>query len=260
MKRILCACLLICLLIPTALASEAGMVYDLLVGDGAGYGETALGDAVADAMAEQTGADVAILPAGALHGNLRGGQVTREEICRAVDGSLLLATAEVTPEQLYLLLEAGLERLTVDEREQLDVQASDSELFPQISGFDLWIDASAPVGERVYELRVNGGVLKREDGGSLTVCTAQSLLERIGISGESLETSPAAVLEAYVAGGHLEDAVTQGRIRLLGTLDDNLMDGIPLLVVVIVFAVMIVFAIAFVRHNGRPASKRYGTR
>lgn len=263
MKRVLFLFFIICLVVPAAAAESSeriGTVFDLLSRDCAGYSETALGDAAADAMAFQTDADLAILPAGALQGNLRGGQVSREEIYHAVDGGMELAVAQVTPAQLYSLLEYGLAELTVDDTECLDTDASSSEWFPQISGFDLWIDASAPVGERVYELRIDGNVVKRDGEGTFTLCTSFTWLCQMGIPGTAIDASPASALEAYIAAGQLEDSVTQGRIRILGTLDDNFMNSLPPFVILIVFAVVVVSAVGFVRYNGRPASKRYGTR
>ena len=260
MKGTLLLFFLIFFLTPTATAVETGTVYDLLSSEGAGYSETALGNAVTDAMVSLSGADLAILPAGALRGNLRGGQVSWDEICRAVDDELSLAVAQVTSAQLYSLLEFGLEQLTIDETEQLDREASASQWFPQIAGFDLWIDVSAPIGERVYELQVDKRAVTRRDEAVFTLCTSLALLQQFGISGEDINTSPASMLRTYILSGQLEEPVEEGRIRMLGTLDDNFMSNFSPFALLIIVIVMVSFAVLYVRYNGRSYHKRYGTR
>lgn len=255
MKRVLMACLLVFLLISRAHAEPVGMVEDLLSGEHSGWGESPLGDAVADAIAVGTGADVVVLPAQAIRGNLRGGQVSDTEVLRAVDDKMVLAVAEVDLITLELLLEDGLTRLTMTEAEKLDAQASDFERFPQISGFRLEVNVPGLVGERVWRI-----TLPEHLGETVTVCSAQGWLEELGIPCQQVEGTPATYAMAYIAQGGLSSGVESGRIRMLGTMDDDFMEGIPPIVVFVVLGIILVFAVGYVRVNGRPASKRYGTR
>lgn len=256
MKRAAVVCLMIFLLIPWAWAGQVGMVFDLLSASGAGWGETPLGDAVADALVSQTGADVAVLPAQALKGNLRGGQVTEEEVFRAVDNEMALAVVEVDLATLERLLEDGLTELAVDvETEKLDTEASDSPKFPQISGFFLEVNATGLAGDRVWSLALCSGGEEQ-----VMLCTSMEWLEELGISCQPVEGTPATLFLAHIAQGSLAKGLETGRIRILGTLDDHFMVGIAPLVILILLGVILVFAVSYVKINGRPASKRYGTR
>ena len=256
MKRLLIVLLSMLLLIPWAQAENSGMVADILFGADSEWSECSLGDATADAIAAGTGVEVAVLPALAIRGNLRGGQVTEEEVLRAVDGEMTLAVAEVDKATLKRLLEDGLSKLTVDvETERLDKAASSSPKFPQISGFALEVNASALVGDRVWRI-----TMPEQYGDLITLCSSRQWLEELGIPCKAVEGTPADYLIDYIAWGGLTDGVETGRIRILGTLDDNFMEGIPPLAVLLVLGVVLVFAVGYVRTNGRPKSKRYGTR
>lgn len=91
-----------------------------------------------------------MFPAGDLEQDLPVGEVRWEDVTRAVNEDRQLAEAEITPAQLYALLEELLSHLSVDlADESLDVEASAFAGFPQVSGFLLTVDASAPVGKGV---------------------------------------------------------------------------------------------------------------
>ena len=254
MTRILTA-LLMSLLLTLPAAAEGGVVTDFLDGSGSTWQESILGSAAADALAARSGAEAAILPGGTVLGNLRGGAVTEAEVLRALDDSMALAVAEVTIEDLARLLEDGLSHITLTPEERLDPQASSWARFPQISGFSLEIDASGPVGSRVWELN-----LPEESGETLMLCTSKAWLEELGISAEPIPGTPAELMLAYIEAGGLEKMPSKGRIRVLGTMDDNFMETFPLPAALVVLGLVLVFAIRHVRVNGRPAGKRYGTR
>lgn len=261
MKRIFIpALLLFALLITPALAAE-GYIGDLLAAEHREYSQTTLGSAVADSLRFVTGAEVVVLPAEALTGNLRGGAVSAEEVRRAVREDVELVSATLTAQQLYTLLEEGLSRLTVTEEETLDRESSAHPLFPQVSGCTLRVNVTSFPGERIWELRLSDGTdLLRDSPVSVTVCTSARLLAILPVEGVPLDTDPVRALIAYAETGALEKGVDSGRIQILGTADDRLIDAVPPFAILILMAVVIFFSVAFVRLNGRPVHRRYGSR
>ena len=237
------------------------MLSDMLYGENSGWSETSLGSAAADALVWETDAQAAILPGGIFRGNLRGGALTQDEIAQAVDSDVPLAVAQVTPAQLFSLLESGFSHLTLNERERLDKDLSDSDAFPQFSGIFVRADASAPPGTRIMSLTLDGSELTPEDLGTITLCAPVALLEACGKSLQQLPASRtvSAILYDYISSGALSQP-PESRLELIGTLDDSFMDHFPPAALALVLAVIILFAAVSVRHNGRPHSRRYGTR
>ena len=163
-----------------------------------GSGPSELGGLVADCVRWVAQTDLAIVPAGDLEQDLPVGEVRWEDVTRAVNEDRQLAEAEITPAQLYALLEELLSHLSVDlADESLDVEASAFAGFPQVSGFLLTVDASAPAGERAYAVTLEDGtVLDREDESTLlTMASTEHLIsggygptavDVIGVSGTAL--------------------------------------------------------------------------
>lgn len=241
----------------------SGTLGFLLTGSGSGWQETSLGSAAADAMAYGAETPLAVLPAGAIRGNLRGGAVSEEEVLRAVDGTEPLATASLTERQLWTILEDGLSALTVDETERLDTDASDSPMFPQISGFTMRADVSAPAGERIMELCLTDGRSLSRDGEELLrLCAPAQWMEAYDLEYEPVDgaCTAARLLLDYIEAGRLEREVRLGRIQILGTLDGSLMERVSPVAVWVALAAAMVFAASYVRLHGRPAHKRYGSR
>lgn len=87
---------------------------------GAGYSESALGDLLADAALEETGAQMAILPAGVMTGTLEKGAVFQSDLERVVPENAELVTARLTAADLAALLEQGVSKLSRNESEQID--------------------------------------------------------------------------------------------------------------------------------------------
>jgi 5'-nucleotidase len=115
--------------------------------------ECTMGDAVADAVRKYLGADIAIVNGGDLKANLPGGEITWDELRSAFAEDRPLATAIVTVRQLREILEAGVSHIRMNASERIDEPSSVYDGFPQISGFTLYYDASAPVGQRVHRMR-----------------------------------------------------------------------------------------------------------
>ncbi len=124
--------------------------------------ECTLGDAVSDAVRVATDADIAIINGGDLVRNLLPGDITWDALKATFKEDRILATVNVTPKTLRNILEAGLSHITIDNTEAIDIAASAYDGFPQISGFVLKYDASAPAGQRVYEVKYGGEPLDLE--------------------------------------------------------------------------------------------------
>lgn len=127
------------------------------------YLECTFGDAAADAVKFALGTDLAIVCGGDLVHNLLPGEITYNELKAAFREDRPLAVIDVTPKDLRVILEAGLSHVTLDETEKIDGAASAYDGFPQISGFTLSYDTTAPPGERLHEVKVNGKQISLED-------------------------------------------------------------------------------------------------
>ncbi|WP_306061177.1 bifunctional metallophosphatase/5'-nucleotidase [Natronococcus wangiae] len=109
--------------------------------------ESNLGNFVADAMRDETGADLALMNGGGIRSDaLYGpGEITNRTIVGILPFPNDVVILEVTGEILRVALENGVSQI-----EDL------SGRFPQVSGFSYTFDPDAPVGERVREVCIRG--------------------------------------------------------------------------------------------------------
>jgi hypothetical protein len=212
--------------------------------------ECQLGDLAADAIRDTLGTTVSMVGSGDLIGDLGTGAVTQE----ALDAALVdrpLVTAEVTPAQLYTLLEGALSQVVIDlDEEQIVAEESQFDGFAQISGMKLVWDGSAPVGERVYTLTLDDGTkLSREDEEtSLTIAGTDLMLEGgYGYSCDAVTTATQetthSALTSYLTRNEIS-SLTTGRITVIGTRDSTVLKRMSkpaLLAVVVVLAAIMVF-------------------
>lgn len=111
-------------------------------------GEAAMGNLVADAMRDATGADVTVTNGGGIRGNKlypAGHVMTRRDILIELPFRNLTVVYELTGAQLRAVLENGL----------ATAEAA-SGRFPQVSGLHVVADLARPAGSRIVELLVNG--------------------------------------------------------------------------------------------------------
>lgn len=143
--------------------------------------ESYLMDLAADAALEESGSRLALLPAQAVSGSLDQGAVFQSDLERIIPDDQPLVTAELSPAELRELLETGVSKLTKDNADRIDVSASAWEGFPHMAGgegFSWEYDVSAPVGERVQYIKVDGEELDLSDGESkLTVCSVPAMFD-----------------------------------------------------------------------------------
>ncbi len=124
------------------LAEVIGLSAERIVRDY--VGESDLGNLCADIVRERTGAQAALMPSGALRGDLPEGAVTRESVLDVFPFADHIEVLEVTGEALRLTLEQGLSL----ERGAL-----------QVSGLKIRYDPSRPIGRRLVEVRVGSRTL-----------------------------------------------------------------------------------------------------
>ena len=143
--------------------------------------ESYLMDLAADAALEESGSRLVLLPAQAVSGSLDQGAVFQSDLERIIPDDQPLVTAELSPAELRELLETGVSKLTKDNADRIDVSASAWEGFPHMAGgegFSWEYDVSAPVGERVQYIKVDGEELDLSDGESkLTVCSVPAMFD-----------------------------------------------------------------------------------
>ncbi|MFC6904916.1 bifunctional metallophosphatase/5'-nucleotidase [Halalkalicoccus tibetensis] len=112
------------------------------------YGESNVGNYVADVKREETGADVGLMNGGGLRSDqvYGPGPITRRTVVDVLPFPNELVTIDVDGESLRAALEHG-------------VSEPGHGRFPQVSGMSFAYDPDAPAGERVGEVEVNGEAL-----------------------------------------------------------------------------------------------------
>jgi 2',3'-cyclic-nucleotide 2'-phosphodiesterase (5'-nucleotidase family) len=108
--------------------------------------ETAIGNLIADALREATGAPIAITNGGGIRGNKvypAGAQITRRDVLTELPFGNTTNLVEITGGDIVAALENGV---------SLFEQRAGR--FPQVSGLAVVIDPSRPVGSRVVSVKV----------------------------------------------------------------------------------------------------------
>ncbi|MFB5763309.1 5'-nucleotidase C-terminal domain-containing protein [Paenibacillus medicaginis] len=108
-------------------------------------GETNLGDLVADAIRDVSGADVALTNGGGIRTSIPAGDVTKGQVISVLPFGNQVVTLEVTGADIKAALENGV-----------SAYPEPSGGFPQVSGMTFKIDTSAAAGSRVTSLMIDG--------------------------------------------------------------------------------------------------------
>lgn len=108
--------------------------------------ETNFGNLYTDALAEATGADVALINAGNIRADLEAGDLTIRNFMTALPYNELVLTKTLMGSQLIEILEHGLSGLPDAEGQ-----------FLQISGLTITVDADKPAGERLTSVMTSAG-------------------------------------------------------------------------------------------------------
>jgi 5'-nucleotidase / UDP-sugar diphosphatase len=107
--------------------------------------ETNLGNVVADAIREESGAEIAFVNSGGIRGDRRfeAGPITRYDLVQIHPFSNVICTVEVPGRILLAALNHAVARLPIAAGQ-----------FPQVSGLTMRVDAGAPAGSRIRDVRV----------------------------------------------------------------------------------------------------------
>lgn len=230
---------------PSDTVGQPQMLLAGMSGHGSRTEESVLGDACADAVRTSANAQFAIVHGGAFCANLEPKVCTYADI-RAVltDPDEPIAVAELTAAQLTALLEAGVAKIELNEREAIDRERSAFDGFPQVSGLTVTYDASARAGERLLRLRADGQPLDLTDE-TVTYRVAAPMSLFSGAYGypvypcETVGCTLSEALAALVAAGTGESYTGEGRILAVGCTDYNIVNHFP--VVLCVVAAMVIW-------------------
>jgi len=224
--------------------------------------ESSLGSVVADAVRISLDSDIAIICGGDLANGLLPGKATREEIKNVFIKDQKIAVARVTIKQLRQILERGLANITLDKTERINERLSACDGFPQISGFNLYYDVSAPPGKRVYKIQIQG---KSVDLDSDTQTVALGSTEHMLKGGYGLpsvddvatsEQTLSDVMLRHIVSGLDEYSPTERRIHVRGVNDGGLSAYIP----ITIFPVLtIVFIVAYLSRSRCESKSQYKT-
>lgn len=240
-----CAAQAFCAMEPDAVIGVAGTRYTGVGEPGSQSTETGVGNAAADAVLLAADADIALIPGGLIQNNIIAGEVTYERLEILFETNEPLVTAQMTPAALKTFLEDALSHIVLDDILAIDHAASEFSGYPQISGFTLRYDVSAPVGERVLDIKLQGEAeLSPEDSQTvLQVASVQSMFDGSrGLPVVEYTALDVSILDAMVeltASGGLTGEET-GRVRVVGSSDDTLLGDFPVLLA----ALILIFVVA----------------
>jgi 2',3'-cyclic-nucleotide 2'-phosphodiesterase (5'-nucleotidase family) len=216
--------------------------------------ECTMGDAIADAVRKYLGADIAIVCGGDLKANLLGGGITWDELRSAFAEDRPLATATVTVRQLREILEAGVSHIRMNASERIDEPSSVYDGFPQISGFTLYYDASAPVGGRVHDIFVDNEKLKLDDDTKTVTLAATAFMLEGGYGLPSVDHAvPSGLTLSDVTARYMNDGMadyltTGDRIRPMGTADGVLSGTLIAGIIVVAITISVFGRVGKVRR------------
>ena len=111
------------------------------------YRESEIGNLLADSIRTYAGAQIGLIPAGAIRADFEAGEVTREEVLNVFPFTDRISILEITGEVLRQVLEKSL---------SLEYGLA------QFSGIKLEYDGSRPIGRRLVHVTVGGTALDLE--------------------------------------------------------------------------------------------------
>lgn len=118
--------------------------------------ECPLGNLIADAMRAHTGAQIAIMNSGGIRADIDAGEITAGDLLTVQPFGNLLATFELTGENLIAALENGVSRVVVGEGNVV-ARADLNGRFPQVSGIRYTFDPLQEVGSRIVSVEIDNG-------------------------------------------------------------------------------------------------------
>ena len=192
---------------------------------GARVEEVTLGNYVADAVRDGTGAQFALVCGGHLENSLLPGELTEEDVSGIFGRESSVMTVQVTPEQLWHLLSFCISTLQLNEEECLDAE-SGSDFFPQVSGLEICFDVSQAPEKRLRTIALEDGTeLKPDDDKSLLRAAISE--ELVAYADDLPEEPKTAGTEEQLLIGYIRRQGTVsvpevGRIRMIGSADQTI--------------------------------------
>ena len=220
--------------------------------------ESALGDVVSDGLRQETGAEISLVYSGDLAQYLMSGDLTEADIAAAIPENTPYSLCTLRPAELLSILEHGVGHIALTEAETVDYAASEWDAFPQVSGLELRVDASAPEGQRIMEARLARGVnltAADSDTAIITVLPTAALSEE-----QQLRASDSGGIRDLFLGymakhGPLEKPAGS-RIRIQGAHTNELISSGPVLMIGLIILVCTVMAIpSILRQNKDPNTR-----
>jgi 2',3'-cyclic-nucleotide 2'-phosphodiesterase (5'-nucleotidase family) len=176
--------------------------------------ETNVGNLIADAMRADVAADIAIVNSGGIRGDRvhDPGPLTRRQILEMQPFGNVNCKLSVSGQTVLAALESGFSKLPAAAGQ-----------FPQVSGLSLKVDARAPPGRRVSDVRVNGAPLDVKK--LYTLAVSDFMLEggddysmfadQHVVVGPETGTLIAVALEKYIAAKGEVNPAVEGRITIV---------------------------------------------
>lgn len=162
--------------------------------------ETNLGNFVADVIRDATGADVSIVKAGTIGGEIPAGEITKRDILAIARVSVTYEVFEITGAQLLQLINDGC-------KEYPEPSGS----FSQVSGVSFVIDPSQPAEERVHSVKVGGEALDLEK--TYRVAASAQAMGGLEVAPAQSGFAPSEVLiEDYIVQNSPINPQVEGRI------------------------------------------------
>jgi len=131
--------------------------------------EMPLGNLVADAFREASGADISIVHGGSIRADLPSGVITKGDVISILPFGNTLMVKNVTPAILFAVLENGVSGIVTDSELNIDYELSAQGRFPQVSGFSFVYDPTAPIGMRILSITLGNGRELSPDDSSTTI-------------------------------------------------------------------------------------------
>jgi 2',3'-cyclic-nucleotide 2'-phosphodiesterase (5'-nucleotidase family) len=167
--------------------------------------EAAIGNLIADAMRDVTGADVAIMNGGGIRADKEyaaGSDITRKDILTELPFGNVTVMVELTGKQVREALENGVSKLE-----------DGAGRFAQVSGMKVEIDATKPAGERVASVMVGDKPL--DDAASYKLATNDFVLG----GGDGFTSLGQGKVLVDARGGKLVANDVMVYVKKLGTVD-----------------------------------------
>lgn len=248
----------------TAEDEVIGTVRELLkgnVGLGSTLSGTPLGCAVADAMRAAADTDMAIACGGDIIHNLEAGEVSLSDVRDVFSQDRPICSVTVTVPELKALLEAAVAGIVVGDGDAIDTALSQSDGFPQPSGFSYTCDCSALPGLRITEVtREDRSLDLTDDSQTFTLALTDAMAAGAYggpiLSAEDTGQTLVSSLADAVGAGILQTSYKE-RAAVIGSTDNSILSMIP---VGMLLFMGLIFAEYRYRKNTKQDQTRYNYR